>query len=39
MKIFTYLSKKDLFRLSWGAKNKHGIEWETLEKEYEDKTN
>ena len=35
--IFTYLSKKDLFRLSWGAKNKRGTEWEALEKEYEDK--
>ena len=35
--IFTYLSKKDLFRLSWGAKNKHGSEWETLEKDYEEK--
>jgi 5-methyltetrahydrofolate--homocysteine methyltransferase len=33
--IFKYLFKNELFRLSWGAKNAHGIEWERLEKEFE----
>ena len=35
--IFTHLSKKDLYRLSWGAKNKRGDEWNQLVKEYDKK--
>lgn len=33
--IFQHLPKMDLFRLSWGAKNKQGAEWEKLEAEFE----
>ncbi len=33
--IFEHLYKKELFRLSWGAKNAHGEEWEKLEAEFE----
>lgn len=33
--IFQHLSKNELFRLSWGAKNKHGEEWTKLQAEYE----
>ena len=33
--IFEHLSINELFRLSWGAKNTHGEEWEKLKKEYE----
>jgi 5-methyltetrahydrofolate--homocysteine methyltransferase len=33
--IFKHLFKNELFRLSWGAKNAHGEEWERLEKEFE----
>ena len=32
--IFQHLSINELFRLSWGAKNSHGEEWEKLEKEF-----
>jgi 5-methyltetrahydrofolate--homocysteine methyltransferase len=32
--VFQYLSKNELFRLSWGAKNAHGEEWTRLEKEF-----
>ncbi len=35
--IFQYLSKNELFRLSWGAKNAHGEEWERLQAEFEDR--
>jgi 5-methyltetrahydrofolate--homocysteine methyltransferase len=33
--IFQYLPKNELFRLSWGAKNAHGEEWERLSSEFE----
>ena len=32
--VFKYLSKNELFRLSWGAKNAHGEEWERLQDEF-----
>ena len=33
--IFQHLSKNELFRLSWGAKNAHGEKWEGLKSEFE----
>jgi 5-methyltetrahydrofolate--homocysteine methyltransferase len=33
--VFQHLSKNELFRLSWGAKNTHGADWEKLKKEFE----
>ena len=33
--VFQHLSKRELFRLSWGAKNTHGADWEMLQAEYE----
>jgi 5-methyltetrahydrofolate--homocysteine methyltransferase len=33
--VFQHLFKNELFRLSWGAKNAHGEEWERLEEEFE----
>jgi len=33
--VFQHLPKMDLFRLSWGAKNKQGAEWQKLEAEFE----
>jgi len=33
--VFQHLSKNELFRLSWGAKNTHGEEWERLQAEFE----
>lgn len=33
--VFTCLSKNELFRLSWGAKNTHGADWEKLQQDYE----
>jgi 5-methyltetrahydrofolate--homocysteine methyltransferase len=33
--VFEHLYKKELFRLSWGAKNTSGKEWQELEKEFE----
>lgn len=33
--VFKHLSKNELFRLSWGAKNAHGEEWELLQREFE----
>jgi 5-methyltetrahydrofolate--homocysteine methyltransferase len=33
--VFQYLAKNELFRLSWGAKNAHGDEWERLQQEFE----
>ncbi len=33
--IFKHLFKNELFRLSWGAKNAHGEEWERLQAEFE----
>ena len=33
--VFEHLFKNELFRLSWGAKNARGEEWERLETEFE----
>ncbi|NOY99975.1 MAG: methionine synthase [Chloroflexi bacterium] len=33
--VFQHLYKKELFRLSWGAKNTHGEEWEKMQAEFE----
>jgi 5-methyltetrahydrofolate--homocysteine methyltransferase len=33
--VFKYLYKNELFRLSWGAKNKQGAEWEQIKKDFE----
>jgi 5-methyltetrahydrofolate--homocysteine methyltransferase len=33
--VFRYLYKNELFRLSWGAKNTRGEEWERLGEEFE----
>jgi 5-methyltetrahydrofolate--homocysteine methyltransferase len=33
--VFKHLSKNELFRLSWGAKNARGEEWQRLEAEFE----
>ena len=33
--VFEHLYKNELFRLSWGAKNAKGAEWEKLEAEFE----
>jgi 5-methyltetrahydrofolate--homocysteine methyltransferase len=33
--VLQYLYKPELFRLSWGAKNAHGEEWEKLSTEFE----
>ncbi len=33
--VFKHLYKNELFRLSWGAKNAHGEEWERLQAEFE----
>ncbi|MBI4770956.1 MAG: methionine synthase, partial [Chloroflexi bacterium] len=33
--VFERLDKDELFRLSWGAKNAHGPEWEKLKAEFE----
>ncbi len=33
--VLQHLHKPELFRLSWGAKNKQGAEWEQLEAEFE----
>ncbi len=33
--VLQYLHKPELYRLSWGAKNKQGTEWEKLEREFE----
>jgi 5-methyltetrahydrofolate--homocysteine methyltransferase len=33
--VLQYLHKPELYRLSWGAKNKQGAEWEALEREFE----
>jgi 5-methyltetrahydrofolate--homocysteine methyltransferase len=35
--VFQCLPKNELFRLSWGAKNTHGEEWEKLQAEYENR--
>jgi 5-methyltetrahydrofolate--homocysteine methyltransferase len=33
--VFQHLSINELYRLSWGAKNAHGAEWEKLQKEFD----
>jgi 5-methyltetrahydrofolate--homocysteine methyltransferase len=33
--IFQHLSLNELYRLSWGAKNAHGAEWEKLQREFD----
>jgi 5-methyltetrahydrofolate--homocysteine methyltransferase len=33
--VFKHLFKNELFRLSWGAKNAHGQEWDRLKGEFE----
>src|SRR5690606_29057749 len=33
--VFECIDKDELFRLSWGAKNAHGPEWERLRAEFE----
>ncbi len=35
--VFECLAKNELFRLSWGAKNTHGEEWEELQRAYEER--
>jgi 5-methyltetrahydrofolate--homocysteine methyltransferase len=32
--VFAYLDEKKLFRLSWGAKDKRGAEWEALHRDF-----
>ncbi len=33
--VLQHIHKPELFRLSWGAKNTHGAEWDQLEAEFE----
>jgi 5-methyltetrahydrofolate--homocysteine methyltransferase len=33
--VFQHLSKNELYRLSWGAKNTHGDAWKQLQAEYD----
>ena len=33
--VLQNLNKNELYRLSWGAKNSHGPEWEKLQKEFD----
>ncbi len=33
--VFTHLNINELYRLSWGAKNTHGEEWEKLKAEFD----
>ncbi len=35
--VFNYLSKNELFRLSWGAKNTRGEEWEKIKTTFEER--
>jgi 5-methyltetrahydrofolate--homocysteine methyltransferase len=35
--VYQCLSKNELFRLSWGAKNAHGDDWKKLQQQYEDR--
>ncbi|MBI5961784.1 MAG: methionine synthase, partial [Chloroflexi bacterium] len=35
--VFPYIHKPELFRLSWGAKNTQGAEWERLEADFEER--
>ncbi|MCG2787479.1 MAG: methionine synthase [Anaerolineae bacterium] len=32
--VFQHLNINELYRLSWGAKNSHGAEWQKLQKEF-----
>ncbi len=32
--VLKHLNLNELYRLSWGAKNSHGLEWENLQKEF-----
>ncbi|MFT3892620.1 MAG: methionine synthase [Anaerolineales bacterium] len=33
--VFTHLNMNELYRLSWGAKNTHGAEWDKLKAEFD----
>ena len=35
--VFQHLALNELFRLSWGAKNAHGTEWEKIKTDYENR--
>ncbi len=35
--VFPYIHKPELYRLSWGARNTHGAEWDRLEAEFENR--
>ncbi|HSL41923.1 MAG TPA: methionine synthase, partial [Anaerolineales bacterium] len=35
--VLKHLNKNELYRLSWGAKNAHGEEWEKLKAEFDDR--
>jgi 5-methyltetrahydrofolate--homocysteine methyltransferase len=35
--VYQCISKNELFRLSWGAKNAHGDDWKKLKAEYEER--
>ena len=35
--VLKHLNTNELFRLSWGAKNTHGVEWEALRKTFEER--
>ena len=35
--VFKHLNINELYRLSWGAKNTHGREWDKLKKEFDDR--
>jgi 5-methyltetrahydrofolate--homocysteine methyltransferase len=35
--VFDCLDRDELYRLSWGAKNAHGAEWERLRKQFDDR--
>jgi 5-methyltetrahydrofolate--homocysteine methyltransferase len=34
-RVMDHLSRNELYRLSWGAKNLHGAEWDKLKSEYD----
>ena len=35
--VFAHIGKNELFRLSWGAKNLHGEQWEQTKAEFEER--
>jgi 5-methyltetrahydrofolate--homocysteine methyltransferase len=35
--VLKHLSLNELYRLSWGAKNAHGAEWERLQKQFDER--